>query len=120
MYRQGDILLIPFPFSDLSSTKQRPVLVLSNSDYNRSRQDILAAAITSNVLERDYLVRLTTEDLVQGHLKMESGIRVDKIYTLSQQIIVKKFGTVNQTVVAQVKEKLHQLLVEKQDILKRD
>lgn len=56
MYRQGDILLIPFPFSDLSSIKQRPVLVLSNSEYNRSQQDIVVAAITSNVTERDYLI----------------------------------------------------------------
>jgi mRNA interferase MazF len=58
MYRQGDILLIPFPFSDLSSTKQRPVLVLSNSEYNWSQQDIVVAAITSNVTERDYLIEL--------------------------------------------------------------
>lgn len=41
MYKQGDILLIPFPFTDLSSTKQRPVLVLSNTKYNESNQDIV-------------------------------------------------------------------------------
>lgn len=34
MYKQGDILLISIPFSDLSSNKKRPVLVLSNDDYN--------------------------------------------------------------------------------------
>jgi len=117
MYEQGDILLIPFPFSDLSSTKQRPVLVLSNSDNNRSRQDILVAAITSNVLERDYLIRLAPEDLEQGHLKVDSGIRADKIYTLSQKIVVKRFGTVNQTILTQVKVKLNQILTEKEHIL---
>lgn len=82
MYRQGDILLIPFPFSDLSSTKQRPVLVLSNSEYNRSQQDIVVAAITSNVIERNYLIGITSDDLQEGQLKADSGIRADKIYNI--------------------------------------
>jgi len=82
MYKQGDIVLIPFPFSDLSSTKLRPVLVLSNAEYNRSQHDILTAAITSNVIERDYLISLKSEDLEQGQLKLESGIRTDKINQL--------------------------------------
>ncbi|MBW7474800.1 type II toxin-antitoxin system PemK/MazF family toxin [Paenibacillus oenotherae] len=112
MYEQGDILLIPFPFSDLSSTKQRPVLVLSNSAYNGSQQDILVAGITSNLSDRTYLIHLTTNDLEQGQLKVDSGIRADKIYTLSKQIVVKKFGRVNQTIVSQVKEKINELLTD--------
>jgi len=45
MYNQGDILLIPIPFSDLTSSKKRPVLVLSNNDYNRKTEDVIAAAV---------------------------------------------------------------------------
>lgn len=48
MHNQGDILLIPIPFTDLSSSKRRPVLVISNSEY------IIVAAITSNIEEKDY------------------------------------------------------------------
>lgn len=75
MYKQGDIPLIPFPYSDISATKQRPVLVLSNSNYNSSNQDIVVAAITSNVTNRDYPVPITTNDLIEGQLRVESGVR---------------------------------------------
>jgi mRNA interferase MazF len=54
MYNQGDILLIPIPFSDLTSSKKRPVLVLSNNDYNRKTEDIIVAAVTSNITSKDY------------------------------------------------------------------
>ena len=47
-FEQGDILILPFPFSDLSSIKQRPVLVLSNSEYNKKTEDIVTCGITSN------------------------------------------------------------------------
>ncbi|NHN29655.1 type II toxin-antitoxin system PemK/MazF family toxin [Paenibacillus sp. S3N08] len=61
MCRQGDILLIPFPYSDLSATKKCPILVLSNSSYNVSHHDLIVATITSkkSVWRRilwDYLV----------------------------------------------------------------
>ena len=46
MYKQGEIVLIPVPFSDLSSTKRRPVMILSNSEYNKLTDDIIVAAIT--------------------------------------------------------------------------
>ena len=46
-YKQGDIVLIPFPFTDLSRAKKRPALVVSADWYNTSRQDFVLAAITS-------------------------------------------------------------------------
>ena len=85
MYKQGDILLIPFPYSDLTAIKQRPVLVLSNSHYNASHQDIVVAAIASNVSDNEYSIYITFEDLEEGQLRVDSKICVDKIYTFSNQ-----------------------------------
>lgn len=48
-YKQGDVLLVPFPFTDQSGTKQRPALVLSGAVYNQTHPDIIIAPITSQV-----------------------------------------------------------------------
>ncbi|NUM48333.1 MAG: type II toxin-antitoxin system PemK/MazF family toxin [Anaerolineales bacterium] len=48
-YRQGDVLLVPFPFTDQSGVKQRPAVVLSGVDYNRTHPDLILAPITSQV-----------------------------------------------------------------------
>ncbi len=110
MYKQGDILLIPIPFSDLTSNKKRPVLVLSNDDYNCKTEDIIVAAITSNLSTKDYTVMLSSSDLDEGTLKMDSCIRVDKIYTLSKSIVIGRFGAVKKYVIDAVREKLHELI----------
>ena len=110
MHKQGDIILIPIPFTDLSSSKRRPVLVLSNNDYNSKTDDIVVAAITSNILLKDYSVNITTDDLIDGNLKVDSCIRADKIYTLSQNIVIKRFGTVNEDVIEEVKSKISELI----------
>ena len=65
MYKQGDILLIPIPFSNLTASKKRPVLVLSNSKYNDKTEDIIVIAITSNLQSKDYSVRFTNNDLLK-------------------------------------------------------
>ncbi len=53
MPEQGDILLVPIPFTDLSSQKRRPVIVISNNAYNQATSDMVVVAMTSNPAEAD-------------------------------------------------------------------
>jgi len=110
MYRQGEILIIPVPFTDLTAQKKRPVLVLSTSHYNNIVDDIIVAAITSNVDNKPYIVPLTNNDLASGKLAMDSCIRADKIYTLSQNIIIKSFAEVKTSITDAVKDKILKLM----------
>ncbi len=112
MYRQGDIVLIPFPYSDLSTTKQRPVLVLSNTNYNQVQSDLVVAAITSNLISKSYTIQITADDLDDGQLRTTSAVRVDKIYTFSNQIVIKKFGHLKPSLFTEVKQQLMHLLDE--------
>lgn len=110
MSRQGDIVLIPIPFTDLSSQKRRPVIVISNDVYNGKTADILVVALTSNPKIVDYSFTITSTDLAKGTLKRPSRVRVDKIYTLSQSIVVRTFGQVKLSVLNQIRETLHDLI----------
>ena len=50
MIKRGDIILVPFPFSDQSGQKVRPVLVVSNDHYNNSCDDLIVCGITSRLI----------------------------------------------------------------------
>ena len=95
MPEQGDIVLIPIPFTDLSSHKRRPVIVISNNAYNQHAPDLIVVAMTSNPILSAYSFTITSADLAQGKLNRPGTVRVDKIYTLEQTLIVKTFGRVN-------------------------
>lgn len=47
IFRQGEVILVPFPFSDQTTVKQRPAVIISSNEYNLSREDVIVAAITS-------------------------------------------------------------------------
>ena len=96
MPEQGDILLVPIPFTDLSSQKRRPVIVISNNAYNQKMTDLVVVAMTSNPVEANYSFTSTSSDLEKGLLNHPGKVRVDKIYTISKSIIVKTFGSVNE------------------------
>lgn len=105
-HKQGDIVLIPVPYTDLTTEKKRPVLVLSNESYNKITQDIIVVAITSNIDNKGCTVKITDNDMKQGNLLRDSCIRADKIYTLSQSKIIKKFGTVKSEIILIVIKKM--------------
>lgn len=95
---------------NLTSSKKRPVLVLSNNDYNIKTEDIIVAAVTSNITSKDYNILISNKDMQEGNLHVSYCVRVDKIYTLSQSIVIKKFGTVKPEVINNIKEKLSRLI----------
>ncbi len=49
VYKQGDVLLVPFPFTDQSGSKQRPSVVVSSEAYNQTYPDVTLAPITSQI-----------------------------------------------------------------------
>jgi len=110
MYKRGEIVLIPVPFSDLSSVKRRPVLVISNTSYNDKNSDVIVVAITSN-LQQDGII-IETKDLLAGELPKKSLIRYDKIYTLEQRIVIKQLGIVSESVLKNVINNLNMLITD--------
>ena len=88
MLAPGDVVLIPFPFSELQAAKRRPVLVLRHCD---KFGDFLAVAITSQAGHGDALA-ISEKDLSEGILPKTSWVRVTKLYTLNQDCVVARFG----------------------------
>jgi mRNA interferase MazF len=88
VFEAGALLLIPFPFSDLSSAKRRPVLALTAPDPNG---DFIACPATS----RDRWAnarRLLPEHMIEGALPLPSWVRTDHVVTLHIALVVKVLG----------------------------
>ncbi len=110
MYKQRDIVLIPIPFTNLSSSKRRPVVNISENEYNRTNPDVIVVAITSNLkYKNQYSIVITDKNLENGSLPLISNIRCDRIYTLSRDIIVKKFFRIDEKTFLQIEKKLNLL-----------
>lgn len=110
MYNQREIILVPFPYSNLSSSKKRPVLVISNNYYNKNYPDILIAVITSNLYKDDYSVTLHNDDLELGMLPEESIIKCHKLFTIEQSQVLKRFSILNEKKFDEVVVLLNELI----------
>ncbi len=92
---QRTICLIPIPFTELNAVKRRPVLIISNSNYNNITNDITVMAISSNIESKTYSVNITNNDMEIGNLLRDSIIRIDKIYSINKSLVIKEFGKIN-------------------------
>lgn len=106
---QGDIVLVPVPFTDLSSQKRRPVIIISNDVYNRAARDVVVVAMTSNPATVPFSFRIGSSDLVDGTLNRPGTVRVDKVYTLAKSIVVKKFGKVSPDILNRIRKLLAEI-----------
>jgi mRNA interferase MazF len=96
MPERGDLLLIPFPFTDLSAAKRRPVLALTAAD---SYGDFIALPVTSRP-QSEHALAMTAADVTGGTLPVASWIRTNRIVTLNASLVVKTVGRVAEPLVA--------------------
>lgn len=109
-YKRGDVVLVPFPFTDLSGAKQRPALIVSPDSLNAIREDVVVAAITSQMppaLPPDEVL-IGARDLAPTGLLKSSVVKTGKLFTVHQGLIRRKIGTMPESVVLRVLEILRQ------------
>ena len=98
----GDIIVVPFPFTDTFLTRKRPALVLANLEGD----DIVICEITSVMRKDIYVVPLENKDLESGKLKTNSIIRPNRILTMNKEKINYKFGKIKDSKLQEVLEKI--------------
>lgn len=92
---QRALVWIRFPFSDLERSKARPAMVVSHDRYNKAHEDVLICAVTSNRSPAPYKVPLSSEDLDEGDLPLDSMVRADKLVQVERGLIDRAFGRVD-------------------------
>ncbi len=105
---KGDIIVIPFPFSDLSNTKKRPAVVISVLDGN----DLILCQITSSRKD-DYSIKLDNKDFLEGSLDIESNIRPNKLFTADKSLILYKIGMLKENKITEIIQKIEQIIRKK-------
>lgn len=107
-YNRGDVVLVPFPFTDLTSVKQRPAVIVSPDHLNAQRDDRVLAAITSQVptqLGADEIL-LSAADLGGTGLLKTSAIKLGKLVTIHQDLVRRKIGVLPTPVLVQALRQL--------------
>jgi len=85
---KGDVVIIPFPFSNLSGEKKRPAFVVADLPGN----DIIVCQITSKAKSDTFALPLEARDFISGGLPVESFIRPNKIFTADKNIVLSTAG----------------------------
>lgn len=81
---KGDIVVINFPFSNLTGTKRRPALVISDLEGD----DVILCQITGQSKMDKYIIKLGHSDYIDGNLKAESVVRPNKLFTADENVIL--------------------------------
>lgn len=108
-YKRGDIILIPFPFSDQTTTKRRPAVIISSNAYNNTSSDIVIMAITSQI-ERTFEIGECLINDWQGSGLLKPSAIKPAISTIEQKLILKKLGTLSPEDLISMENALKELL----------
>lgn len=108
---QRDLVLIRFPFSNQADSKPRPVIVISNDNYNKQFSDFLGVPLTTkDFIARNHTMRITNKELEKGYLDIPSIAKVDKISSLHQNLVIHKIGSIRKDTFKKLKDLLLQVI----------
>ena len=103
---KGDVVVVPFPFSDLTQAKRRPALVIVTLEGN----DLILCQITSQAIKDNYAISLDDKDFETGSLKQISNVRPNRIFTADSHIVLYKIGNLKIEKLNEVIEKVVEII----------
>lgn len=107
---QRDVVLLNFPFSDLKTSKVRPVVVLSNDAYNKKSKDVLVVPLTSNLTKADYDIVITNDNLEKGHLIVDSRAKINRVFTVEKRLAKMTIGRIDKETFSEIRMNLSKLV----------
>ena len=106
---RGDVVLVPFPFTDLTAKKVRPAVIVSPDPQDL---DVIVAFISSvtpvAACSTDWILPITNSEFSLTGLKMTSVFRVSKLLTLHRSLILRKLGRVGPAIQRELDARLRQ------------
>jgi len=103
---KGDVVVVPFPFSDLSQSKRRPALIISTLEG----VDTILCQITSKTIKDAYSISIDDSDFDAGSLKQSGNIRPNRLFTADSHIILYRAGHIKDDKLSQVVDKLIEII----------
>ena len=103
---KGDIVVVPFPFSNLSQVKKRPAFVVNKLDGD----DLILCQITSQTIKDKYAISLRKTGFTFGSLSVNSNIRPNRIFTADKNIVFYKAGNIKENKIKEVIQKIVEII----------
>ncbi len=106
--KAGEVVLLPFPFTDLTTTKQRPAVIISADEFNARQRDIIVLAITSQIptMTNPEDLLLDLEEQRAAGLPKPSVVKCGKLLTIDQRLIRKVLGRLPHTTLQRLTQRL--------------
>ncbi len=105
-FMKGEVVVAPFPFSDLSQAKRRPALVVAEL----TGDDVLLCQITSKTVADQYALPLEIADFASGELRQPSNIRPNRLFTAEGKIILYRTGKLTTEKMQEVVDKIVEIV----------
>ena len=104
---KGDVVVVPFPFSDLSAAKRRPALVAATLGTG---DDVVLCQITSRTFADSFSIHLAQSDFATGDLRRNSNVRPNRLFTADTKIILYRSGQLSVSKMKAITAKIIELI----------
>jgi mRNA interferase MazF len=103
---KGDVVVVPFPFSDLTQSKKRPALVISVLEGD----DLILCQITSQLIKDNYSILIDDKDFKEGSLKQQSNLRPNRIFTADSHVVLYRVGNLKSDKLNEIIKKVIEII----------
>jgi mRNA interferase MazF len=110
-YEFGDVVLVPFPFTDQTASKRRPAVIVSSAAYHRDRPDVIILAITSQSQAQTTVGEAAIGKWKEAGL-LRASVLKPVVATIEHGLVLRKLGRLDEADIATLREMLDQILAD--------